>query len=81
MTATANTINSAINSVGYSNAAVKEVIGPPDLFQRKMHYRNNRLLIEIVHDKRCLDKSVGQTKNGLECSLVKQGLIRLDNWP
>ena len=79
MTATANTINSAINSVGYSNAAVKQV--PPDLFQRKMHYRNNRFLIEIVHDKWCLDKIVGQNKNGLECSLVKQGLIRLDNWP
>ena len=77
MTATANTINSAINSVGYSNAAVKQVIVPPDLFQRKMHYRNNRFLIEIVHDKRCLDKIVGQNKNGLECSLVKQGLVRL----
>ena len=73
MTATANTIN----SVGYSNAAVKQVIVPPDLFQRKMHYRNNRFLIEIVHDKWCLDKIVGQNKNGLECSLVKQGLIRL----
>ena len=77
MTATANTINSAINSVGYSNAAVKQVIGPPDLFQRKMHYRNNRFLIEIVHDKWCLDKIVGQNKNALECSHVKQGLIRL----
>ena len=77
MTATANTINSAINSVGYSNAAVKQVIVPPDLFQRKMHYRNNRFLIEIVHDKWCLDKIVGQNKNGSECSLVKEGLIRL----
>ena len=77
MTATANTINSAINFVGYSNAAVKQVIVPPDLFQRKMHYRNNRFLIEIVQDKWCLDKIVGQNKNGLECSLVKQGLIRL----
>ena len=77
MTATANTINSAINSVGYSNAAVKQVIVPPDRFQRKMHYRNNRFLIEIVHDKWCLDKIVGQNKNRLECSLVKQGLIRL----
>ena len=77
MTATANTITSAINSVGYSNAAVKQVIVPPDLFQRKMHYRNNRFLIEIVHDKWCLDKIVGQNKNGLECSRVKQGLIRL----
>ena len=30
--------------------------------------------IEIVHDKWCLDKSVGENENGLERGFVKRGL-------
>ena len=46
--------------------------------------------IEILHDKWCLDKSVGQTENGLEGGFVKHALnsvlitgpkgLALDDW-
>ena len=31
-------------------------------------------VIEIFHDKWCLDKSIGQTENGSELGFLKHGL-------